>query len=408
MVIDLLPARRLDGFQLARPVELTCFALCVAQAVLLIASFAWGLWLVDPSGQPRLTDFINVWTAGRTALDGDPAAAYDADLHKRAEDAALGHAFEGRLPWNYPPIFLLVAAALALLPHVTAHVTWMALTLLPYLWAMRRIIGHPVAIFLAFIFPGVLSNMAIGQNGCLSAALLGGSLATMQRRPWLAGCLLGLLAFKPHLGLLFPLVLVAGARWRVVAAATATVALLVAISVFAFGWGAWEAFFRSLPMISQTSLVEGRGGFAKLQSMFTCIRWLGGPESLAWAVQGSLTAAIAASLCALWRSRASFEIKAAALAAGAMLATPYLYFYDLVVLAVPMAFLLRSGLQGGFLRGELTALGAAWLMALSFLAVTAPVGLAAMLVVAAVIVRRALAELGVLAADGAMRAVPAP
>ena len=41
----------------------------------------------------------------------------------------------------------------------------------------------------------------------------------------------------------------------------------------------------------------------------------------------------------LWRSRASYEIKAAALGTGAMLATPYLYMYDVVVLAVPLAYL---------------------------------------------------------------------
>jgi len=315
MAIDLLPSGRPDQFQLARPVELTCFALCVAQAIFLAAGFVQGLWLVNPAGQPITADFVNVWAAGRTALDGDPAAVYDAVLHNSAEEAALGHAFDGKLPWNYPPIFLLAAALLALLPYVAAHAIWMSVTFPAYLWAVRAIIGHRVGILLACAYPAVLCNLIMGQNGFLSAALLGGCLGTMQRRPLLAGCFLGLLTFKPHLGILFPLVLVAGSRWLVIVAAAATVAVLGALSVLAFGWSPWEAFFHALPVISQATLTEGRGDFAKMQSMFAFIRWLGGSEGLAWAVQGSLIAVLAVSLCVSWWSRISFEMKAAALAA---------------------------------------------------------------------------------------------
>jgi hypothetical protein len=40
----------------------------------------------------------------------------------------------------------------------------------------------------------------------------------------------------------------------------------------------------------------------------------------------------------LWRRKVAFDVQAAALATAALLATPYLYVYDLVVLAIPMAF----------------------------------------------------------------------
>ena len=57
-------------FHLARPVELTCFALCVAQAFYLVASFVQGSFLVDPQGHAIATDFVNVWAGGRQVLDG--------------------------------------------------------------------------------------------------------------------------------------------------------------------------------------------------------------------------------------------------------------------------------------------------------------------------------------------------
>jgi hypothetical protein len=392
MAIDPLPSGSLDSFQLTRPIELTCVALCIAQVGLLAALFFEGDWLLDQAGQVIATDFVNVWAAGRTVLDGHPAAVvYDVALHKSAEEAALGHGFAGKLPWNYPPTFLLAAAALALLPYLAAQVIWLFSTFPAYVAMVRAIIGHRVGVLFACAYPGILPNVMAGQNGFLTAALLGGCLATMQRRPLVAGCLLGLLAFKPHLGILFPLVLIAGSLWRVMAAAVATVAVLVGASVLAFGVNAWEAFAGALPVVSQTTLSEGgQGDFGRMQTMFTLVRWLGGAESLAWALQIFLIILIAVLLSLMWRSRICFELKAAGLATGALLATPYLFLYDLVVLAVPMAFLLRVGGQGGFLPGEMPALGIACLLIISFMVVKVPVGLAAILVVALIIVRRVL------------------
>src|SRR5262249_17261006 len=91
---------------LTRPVELTCIALALGQAMYLAASFVQGNWLVESDGQPIATDFVNVWAAGRQVLDGQAVAVYDVAAHKAAEDAALGHGFAGEYPWIYPPPFL--------------------------------------------------------------------------------------------------------------------------------------------------------------------------------------------------------------------------------------------------------------------------------------------------------------
>ena len=394
MAIDAPPKGRPQEFQLTRPIELGCFALCVAQVVFLATAFVQGNWLFDTDGQVIATDFVNVWAGGRQALDGNPAAAYDVAVHKTAEDAALGQRFEGEYPWIYPPTFLFVAAALALLPYLPAYAIWVFATFPAYVAAVRAIVGHPVGILFACAYPGVLSNLMVGQNGFLTAALLGGFLVAIEHRPLLAGVLLGLLSFKPHFGILLPLALIAGSCWRVIAAAAATVAVLVAASTLVFGWESWQAFFQALPAASQATLTEGRGDFAKLQSVFTATRWLGGGEGLAWALQGLLVGVLAIGLCVIWRSRMSFDMKAAALAIGALLATPYLFLYDLVALAVPMAFLIRAGGQGGFLPGEWPGLGISCLLIFIFPLVKAPVGLAAIIVVGALIIRRVLVERG--------------
>jgi hypothetical protein len=63
-----------------------------------------------------------------------------------------------------------------------------------------------------------------------------------------------------------------------------------------------------------------------------------------------------------------------------------------MVLAIPVAWLVRTGLAEGFSEYELPALGCVALLLLSFPWVGAPVGLGATLIVAMLIVRRAGGE----------------
>jgi len=60
-----------------------------------------------------------------------------------------------------------------------------------------------------------------------------------------------------------------------------------------------------------------------------------------------------------------------------------------VVLAVPLAFLFRLGRARGFPPREMAGIGLACLLILIFPFVKAPVGFAAVLIVAALIARRA-------------------
>ncbi|HVV81094.1 MAG TPA: glycosyltransferase family 87 protein [Pseudolabrys sp.] len=374
---------------LARPVELTCIALAIANAVYLLASYVQGSWLVDPGGAAIESDFVNVWAAGHLVLQGNPALAYDWPAHKAVEELAVGHSFTGYFGWHYPPMFLFFAATLALFSYVGAYLAWVLVTFPAYVIVVRQIIGERGGVLLALAFPAILSNFIVGQNGFLSAALIGGALLTIERRPILAGIFVGLLTYKPHLGLLFPIALIAGAHWRVIASATVTTLLIALASWLAFGTETWVAFFQSIPHTSQAFLSDGWANFGKLQTLFGLMRVLGAPESIAWSLQVTLALAGAMTVAIIWRSNTSFEIKAAALATGALLATPYLYTYDLVVLAVPLAFLYRLGRREGFLSHEPGGIALACVLIASFPFVSMPVGFFAVCTVAALVVRRA-------------------
>jgi hypothetical protein len=378
------------GF-LTRPFELGCFALVVAQTVYLATSYLQGSWLAANDGRGLPTDFVNVWAAGRMALAGEAAGAYDWPTHKAMEVMALGHPFDGYFGWHYPPTFLFVAAALALLPYIAAHTLWSFGTFAVYLAGTRGIVGERAGWMLAAAFPAVLGNFVAGQNGFLSAALLGGALLMLVERPILAGTLLGILTFKPHLGLLVPIALIAGGHWRAFVSAGTVAALLTVASAAAFGIDAWLAFVANIGHTSQAFLSDGWADWGKLQTAFGLTRVFGGPESVAWTIQAIVALVAAIAVFSVWRDRVGYDIKAAALATGALAATPYLYMYDLVVLAVPLAFLLRSARATGFLSYEQAGIGLAGLLVLIFPLLTAPVGFAAVVVVAMLVARRARA-----------------
>jgi arabinofuranan 3-O-arabinosyltransferase len=376
--------------KIGRPLKLVAFALVVAHAVYLAACYLHGIWIVAPDGTGVQSDFVNVWAAGRLVLEGHPASTYDWPTHKLVEEAAVGHSFAGYFGWHYPPPFLFVAAGLALLSFATAYAVWVFATFPIYLAAIRAIIGDRTGYLLAAAFPAILSNFIVGQNGFLTAGLFGGALFLLERRPILAGVLIGLLSYKPHLGFLFPLALAAGGYWRTFAAATVVAALMAVASWLAFGTDTWLAFVANIGHTEQAFLSEGAADLGKMQTAFGTVRTLGGSETLAWWVQAVVALAAAIAVAVLWRSRVESEIKAAALGTAAMLATPYLYTYDLVVLAVPLAFLFRLGRARGFWPHEMACIGVACLLIFIFPSVKLPVGFAAILVIAALVARGAI------------------
>jgi arabinofuranan 3-O-arabinosyltransferase len=366
-----------------------CFVLFVVNFVFFPAAYFSHFWISDASGQYIATDFVNVWAAGKLVLDGHPALAYDWDIEKQVELALVKENFIGYFAWHYPPPFLFVASLLAQFPYAVAFIGWMAVSILPYLAVMRAIVGRNFGFLLALAVPVVFSNIFVGQNGFLTAALIGATLYLLPVRPILAGICLGLLSYKPQYGLLFPVALIAAAQWRAFVAAGVTVVALAFVSWLAFGTESWQAFFHWMPMFSQAFLTEGKAPWWKLQSIFALVRYFGGTEQLAWGFQWVLTASVAVVLALLWRSRVPYTLKAAALAVGTLLTTPYLFMYDVMVLAIPVAFLVRIGLRNGFRPYELPALGCAALLIIGFICSGVPLGFGATLIVAALVLRRA-------------------
>ena len=307
--------------------------------------------IYDSRGWPVGVDFGQVWAAGIMALRGDAAAVYDFAAHYAVQQELFGENAPYLL-WLYPPNHLMVAGALATLPYLVALTLWMGLTLMVWMAAVRAIVPGLPALLVALAFPAVLMNLGYGQNGFLTAGLLGLALALLDRRPVLAGIFIGLLAYKPHFGMLIPIVLMLSGRWTVFLSAAATVCALGAVTTAIFGADIWFAFIEATQGTREEVLEIGLAGWQRLQSIFAAVRNLGGPVELAYAAQALVALFCLASVSWLWWSRADQDLKSAGLAAAALLTTPYVLDYDHMVMGVAYAFLIRYGMRHGFLPWE--------------------------------------------------------
>ena len=325
--------------------------------------------LIDPNGKNLGTDFMTVWSAGKLVAEERAAEVYDYQKHYEAQRQALSWPEGKDVPyygWFYPPLFLMIAAVLALLPYGWALALWLAATLPGYLAAVRSILPGKTALLAALAFPAVFVNLGHGQNGFLTAALFGGGLLMLEKRPYMAGLLFGLLAYKPQFGILIPLALLMEARtyWRTILSAGLTVMISVAASCALFGIEVWHAFFKSMKSTQMVALEQGATGWERIQSLFSAVRMLGGSIELAYILQGVYSLIAVAAVIWVWRSRASLGIKSAALVTASMMFTPYILDYDLTALALPIAWLAAAGLRDGFMRWEKIILLTAWLLPL--------------------------------------------
>jgi hypothetical protein len=204
-------------------------------------------------------------------------------------------------------------------------------------------------------YPAVFWTMGIGQNAFLTAALLGAMTLVLDERPIIAGVLLGMLCYKPHLALLAPVALAAGGYWRTFAAAATTVAALVGLSVTLFGLDTWHDY---LMVLAGSSAVyeTGRVDLAGFVTPYGAARVLGAGADAARVLQGAASLMVAMVVGWIWRRDPGPAERAAALAAGILLSVSLALIYDLLLLTVAMAWLVRAGRGTGFLPWEKLAL----------------------------------------------------
>lgn len=190
---------------------------------------------LDWKGRPLGTDFSQVYAAGQMVWQGRAAEVWDWPAHFNVQQTLHGSNAVDLYGWHYPPPFLLIAALLALLPYVPALIAWQAATLGPLIYAAQRFAGRRNGWLFVAGAPVTLVCLTHGHNGFLTALLLGGGLVLLDKRPFIAGLLIGCLVYKPQFALVLPLVLLAGHHWRAIGGAALSSLALIALTLAIWG-----------------------------------------------------------------------------------------------------------------------------------------------------------------------------
>jgi hypothetical protein len=287
------------------------------------------------TSKPPTWDFTNLWYGGRIALEGRTDILFNVEDYRAGLRSLFAPYIEDS-EWSYPPTFLLIGAPLALLPLYSAYILWTVGTLGLLTFVLRRADLPLPACFLLWISPGVLNNILFGHNGALTAALLFGGLLTAKKHPVLAGLCFGILTIKPHLGLLVPVCLVAAGAWRAISWSAFFALLLAGLTTLCFGASVWWGFLGTTQALMQAIMEApyGQGYQANAATVFVSARWLGLSVAQAYLVQALATLAAAIAAWMVWRRPAGDPLlRAAVTAALTLLATPYGYSYDMVMLS---------------------------------------------------------------------------
>jgi hypothetical protein len=320
------------------------FAVLLAGAYLYTAN--WGQTIPrDGTSLVIGRDFLNFWMYGRAALTPDPSRFYDAVAYNQELATLLGENYPGQ-NWSYPPSIMLPALPFGQLGYVQALLCWTLFGAALFFVVARRHLNDPRLLLALLLSPAAVLCIISGQSSLVTAAILIGIFACLDRRPIVAGVLIALLTLKPQLGLLFPVMLMASGRWRVFVTASVMSIAIAAVTAALFGPQVWVDFvLKGLPT-NNIVLADPDGIAAPFYpTVFMNMRGVGASYALAMAVQLCFSAvAVAAVIWAFrFRREADPRLLMALFLACSISAVPYLLSYDTLALTFAALMLLEAG-----------------------------------------------------------------
>ena len=317
----------------------------------LTALNAWDMatpGLLDRTGRLKCPDFLQFYTYGSLVRAGESAALYDPAAHARVARSRV----DSRLTLeqfhpNYSPVVAWIFAPFAGLPYLDAMALWAILSwllccvglalLLPL---APRLAADPVSFWLvAAAWPTTFVVLRYGQLSALSMLWIAVSVR-LAARDWslLAGLALGCLAYKPNLLVVPALVFLFAGQWRLLTGMLVGASVQIAVSIAGVGWTVFAEYLRVLSAIAQHPEVVQLYP-AESHSVAGQLRLWSAPAALVEA--GTLVGLTVAVWLAsrVWRATADPRPRWAALVIAALVASPHLLTYDLLLLAVPLVLL---------------------------------------------------------------------
>lgn len=306
-----------------------------------------------PSHPAAFGDFFALWSYAQIASTYSPSELYDLSvLHAR--QVALGMVATAQNPFPYPPAFILLIWPLSFFPYELSYVLWITGTMALFMWAIMATCSRlPVCVLGAIVAPASVATISAGQSGFLSAALIVVGLRLASSRPVWGGILIGILTFKPQLGFLIPIALVAAGYWTAFVTACVATLVLSALATLAFGWAIWPAWVSMMPAYVEM-FDQAMVGRNFMPTVIVDLQMAGVSLIVAKGVQVVVGLIVATLVWRRFRQNAG-KLATAALLVGTFLATPHAFIYDLPMIVAALALFIdvRSKEASAFSLAEI-------------------------------------------------------
>ena len=313
-----------------------------------------------PLGGDLVQDWVGGYIAG-SAKQEDRDRLYDLTFVKaiQHDSSIVGFSWPkgDYFPMVYPPFYYQAMQPIALVSFPLAIKIWgvicaLAVSLAAFLLfrffePSRGWVG--IGVLAALFFFPLITCLTMGQKSTLLLLILTATFVLLHHnKPLPAGLLFGLIAFKPHLGIVIGLTMLLKRQWAFAVGAILSVGLMVGVS-FWHNPSVWRDY---VSVVSGMNDYVESGGYRLTQS-----HSLWGAMQLTFAekfsssvvkvIAGAVSIAV---LVLLWRimrgtvatSSQRFACQFSAMVLVTVMLSPHFYTYDLTILLLPMLLIATS------------------------------------------------------------------
>ena len=300
-------------------------------------------------------DFLQEYVGGWILHSENWEKLYDDDFayskQQQHDSQRLGFAWpeDQYFPMVYPPFYYWATGWLSRLGDVIGY-SWVAklwlwlnglaitasvLLLNLFFPKCRSLLG--IGVWSLIIYTPMLHNFNLGQKGGLLLLIVTATFLLLHhRKPFWGGLAFGLIAFKPHLGLVVGATMLLKGQWKFCAGALTMVGLLTGSSMLAFP-GLWSSYVNVLGTMQDYVRTAG-------YELYDSHSLWGASELLLGGVSSSVANAVAMILSlvvvglllrSVWANTkldsSTFQRQFAAMLLATVMLSPHFYSYDLTV-----------------------------------------------------------------------------
>jgi len=299
--------------------------------------------IFDRAGNIKFQDFLQFSISARLIVQGRADQLYDDQVLAHEVHAIVGRDSRVFLQYFHGPQVPLPFIPMLSLPYLAQAAIWVAISLAIYFTCTWLVWKHCAAhrsqrtlvVLSTLAYPPLFHFFVRGQLSSLVLACFTGSyFALAAHRNWLAGAILGCLAFKPQFLVAIPLILLFAQAWKVAAGLLSSAATQLTLT--------WIYFGPSVMRVYLTRLLHGGANPSSTELTFSAIQmhslysfseilipWHPG----VWALYLTCSVGVIALAAAIWRSSSPLPLRFSALSLAAVLVNPHIYVYDLLALA---------------------------------------------------------------------------